>query len=137
NGDGFDDAVVGTWSYSSFLGIVYLLYGNTLPDSYDDIATVADASIVGTDQWDEVGTDMGSAGDLNGDGYDDVQVGGANFDYAKCRGCGVNRVHLAPLQGAYWAADADVVAFGATNPGIGGVGAKGDFDNDGQDDFVF
>jgi hypothetical protein len=138
NGDGLDDALVGTWSYSSFAGIVYLLYGNTLPDAYEDISTVADASIVGTDRYDEVGTDMATAGDLNGDGYDDVHVGAANWNDDKCRSCGANRVYLGPLQGAYGTADADVVALGAvTTAGIGGAGAEGDFDNDGQDDFVF
>ena len=137
NGDGLDDVIAGTWSYSSLAGIAYVLYGNTLPDSYDDVSTVADASIAGTDRYDEVGTDMGTAGDLNGDGYDDVHVGAANWDYEKCRNCGASRVFFGPLQGAYGTDDADVVALGAVTPGIGGVGSEGDFDNDGQDDFVF
>ena len=71
NGDGYDDLVVGAPGYSG--GRVYVYYGS--------------ASGLGGVGWtangqygrDELGSALGTAGDVNRDGYDDLLVGAAGY----------------------------------------------------------
>ncbi|MDJ0595020.1 MAG: putative Ig domain-containing protein [Pleurocapsa sp. MO_226.B13] len=91
NGDGFDDLVIGTTGfdrYDSFYGYTYysswkqrtyVVFGKT--ESFDselDLSTLDGRNgfvINGTDEDDYSGWSVSSAGDINGDGLDDLVIG--------------------------------------------------------------
>ncbi len=73
NGDGYDDTIVGSLyndGAGSNAGEVYLYYGSS-----SGLSTTADWSDQGEASLDGFGHSVASAGDVNGDGYDDVIVG--------------------------------------------------------------
>ena len=78
NGDDYDDIIVGARRYSngqSYEGRVYLFYGAASgPASSPDWTAEIDRASAA------FGSAVGSAGDVNGDGYDDVIVGAPGYD---------------------------------------------------------
>jgi hypothetical protein len=88
NGDGFDDLIVGAWRADPGTdtdgGESYVVFGKASGFS----ATIELSALNGTDgfalngvdAYDESGRSVASAGDVNGDGYDDIIIGakGAN-----------------------------------------------------------
>ncbi len=67
NNDGYDDVVVGAWNYDQ----VFVYYGSELGLS-DSSNWSAD---FGADSREWFGWSVSTAGDVNGDGYDDIIVG--------------------------------------------------------------
>ncbi|CAB5496285.1 hypothetical protein AZO1586I_5, partial [Bathymodiolus thermophilus thioautotrophic gill symbiont] len=85
NGDGLDDLIVGAYNASlsgkSYAGKSYVVFGKT-NNSAINLSTIADASnptggfvINGETAGDWNGNSVSSAGDVNGDGLDDLIVG--------------------------------------------------------------
>ena len=75
NGDGYDDIVAGAYHYKEFTGRVYLYAGNANGLSATPVLT-----ITGEGPNIYFGRSVGAAGDVNGDGYDDVIVGAPAYD---------------------------------------------------------
>jgi hypothetical protein len=72
NGDGYADVIVGALfngAGGAFAGRAYVYYGGPGADA------VADLTLTGPAPGDQFGNSVSSAGDMNGDGYDDVIVG--------------------------------------------------------------
>jgi len=78
NGDGYDDVIVGA-PYNTVLnyGEVYVYFGSS-----SGLSLSPDWSDQGESASDEFGTSVACAGDVNGDGYDDVIVGAPDSDDA-------------------------------------------------------
>jgi hypothetical protein len=70
NGDGYSDVVVGAHGYGGFAGRVYVYAGSA--DGLDPVPMLV---ATGKDTNGHFGYSVGTAGDVNGDGYDDLIVG--------------------------------------------------------------
>ena len=82
NGDGLDDFLVGDIGAGSG-GVVYVIYGSPELNHFErlDLANLSSElgfKIHAHSQWDVLGSSVDSAGDVNGDGYDDLILGAYN-----------------------------------------------------------
>jgi len=78
NGDGFADILIGSVYEKDHAGAAYVIYGKASGFGSIDLATLAPAAgfaIHGDRAQDLTGFSVSSAGDVNGDGYDDLVVG--------------------------------------------------------------
>jgi uncharacterized repeat protein (TIGR01451 family) len=147
NGDGYDDFLIGASGYDApgvvtQTGKVHLLLGQPAADwgRGFDLAG-ADASFVGEAAYDHAGYALSSAGDVNGDGYDDFLVGAYENDEGSNN---AGKVYL--LLGRLdidWGqdvslADADASFLGAGISDEAGVSVAGvgDVNGDSRDDFL-
>jgi len=131
NGDGYDDVIVGA-SYSDVgtqspaAGRAYIFFGGA------DMDGSADVVLTGAARYDYFGTSVSGAGDMNGDGYDDVIVGAWETG-----GSGTGRAEIY-FGGANMDDNADVVLRGESSYDSFGdcVSGAGDMNGDGYDDVV-
>jgi hypothetical protein len=87
NHDGFDDLLFGSPTYASsasLCGVAYVLYGHSAAQrAFADVTPAISLDpqesgfrILGDPSWDDqVGSAVAAAGDVNGDGVDDIMVG--------------------------------------------------------------
>jgi hypothetical protein len=131
NGDGFDDIVIGARSNDSNgiqAGRAYLFYG---PVTGDHTALEADAIISG-DAFYELGWSLAPAGDVNGDGFDDVLVGAWMADLV-----GEAFLYLGPLAGELSVDDAAAIFRGVIfSEELGDAVAAADLNDDGVPDLI-
>jgi hypothetical protein len=77
NADGYDDFLIGAYTYNSNQGQAYLFYGNgsanLLRGEYALGTTTANATFTGSSNS-RAGYSVSGAGDVNGDGYADILV---------------------------------------------------------------
>ena len=73
NGDGYDDVIVGAFAYNGDRGRAYIYLGGAAMDN------MADVILTGDGVYKEYAHSVSTAGDVNGDGYDDVIVGAHNY----------------------------------------------------------
>jgi ELWxxDGT repeat protein len=87
NGDGFDDLIVGAPyadqpnTGNSNQGESYVIFGGESPPATIDLANLGSAGITFTigREFSNLGVSVSSAGDVNGDGFGDLLVGGGWF----------------------------------------------------------
>jgi hypothetical protein len=134
DGDGFGDILLGTdLGGPSDEGRAFVFYG---PLSGHRTAASADAIVTGTFASESLGAAVAPAGDVNGDGTDDVVVGAPRFPL-NGNGSGRAYVFYGPLEGTVSAANADAILFGeALNDSFGISVASGDVDGDSIGDVV-
>jgi VCBS repeat-containing protein len=86
NGDGFDDLIVGASNASpnaqNYSGSSYVVFGSSIGFNASFNLSSLDGSngfvINGIDRYDSSGYSVSSAGDINGDGIDDLIIGASN-----------------------------------------------------------
>ncbi|MFH1633545.1 MAG: FG-GAP-like repeat-containing protein, partial [Chloroflexota bacterium] len=135
NGDGYDDIIIGAptkvdQDAGTVPGSVSVYYGGPGGLSEEPDWVVSPFST--EDDWSYFGIDVGTAGDVNGDGYDDVIVGASHFDNKR----GKAFVYLGSKNGL--AEYPAWVAQGETENDRYGdsVATAGDIDGDGYDDII-
>ncbi|HTE05886.1 MAG TPA: integrin alpha [Planctomycetota bacterium] len=126
NGDGYADVLVGAPDYTlpnqTIPGRVLVLAGQSGEVLFE---------LVGAAPGDDLGRAVAGAGDLNGDGFDDMIVGAPGADAA---GTNSGLVHV--LSGAT-GTDLYTVAGAAPSDGFGSaVASAGDVDGDGVGDLI-
>src|SRR5262249_5095937 len=132
NGDGYDDVIVGAYRYDGGQdneGRAFVYYGSpTGPSLTPDWS--AESDLVGA--W--YGPSVSGAGDVNGDGYDDVIVGAPNPDHGTTIGLAYayygSSTGLSPTPSWVVQGDQLVDWFGRR------VHAAGDVNGDGFDDVI-
>jgi len=133
DGDGYGEAAVGAErSGSARKGSVYVYYG-----SASGIDTSTELRLRGVAHYDEHGSSVAGAGDVDNDGYDDMIVGAR---YAKVGGYDTGEAYV------YYGSATGVVSSNRTNLSAtagasqdafgGSVDGAGDIDGDGYDDVV-
>ena len=133
NGDGFSDVIVGAPSYYNGLfggGRAYLYYGSPTGVPY-----VAGWTADGDKNGAHFGTDVATAGDVNGDGYSDVIVGAPDYRNTKTNQ-GRAYLYLGSASGLSttpaWFGEGDKAD---ANYGYA-VGTAGDVNGDGYSDVI-
>ncbi|MFQ6093336.1 MAG: putative Ig domain-containing protein [bacterium] len=143
NGDGYDDILIGAYGNpygGNLAGQTYLIFGK--PDGWQmrmDLSE-ADASFVGENGWDFSGSGVSIAGDVNGDGYDDILIGAPVNGY----GAGdAGQTYLILGKSDGWAmrtplSAADASFVGENEGDISGhtVAGAGDVNGDGYNDIL-
>ncbi|MDJ0535708.1 MAG: hypothetical protein QNJ70_25005 [Xenococcaceae cyanobacterium MO_207.B15] len=148
NGDGTDDLIIGANGRNSYSGASYVIFGEDqgFPSSLDlsDLDNNDGFVINGLIEGDLFGTSVSSAGDVNGDDFDDVIIGASEADTNGNQDTGAsyvifgsndsfNQFDLASLDGSNGFAINGVEELDRTGFS---VSSAGDFNGDGFDDLM-
>jgi len=157
NSDGVDDLLIGARRAAGagnaefFAGEAYVVFGKTTGfDPSIDLSAVAAGTggfvIHGQDADDWAGFSVASAGDINGDGFDDLLIGAPYSDAPSVLNSGDSFVVFGKSSGFGAAIDLGTIAAGTGGFIIRGqddddqsgraVAAAGDVDGDGFDDII-
>jgi len=135
DGDGYDDILLADASANLSAGEAYLVLGRG--SGWWPQFNATDATWQGEHEEDGVGSRMASAGDVDGDGFDDILLGAPGNDD---NGEDAGKVYTLFGRVGSWPvdlADADL-SFDGEQPGDGlsTVSSAGDVDGDGYDDVL-
>jgi hypothetical protein len=137
NDDGLDDLLIGAYQNddaASDAGAVYLILGDS---AVTDVGLgSADAIFTGEAADDLTGQAVSSAGDTNGDGYDDILIGAVEDDDGGTD-AGAAYIVLGDLSvtgGSLSGADAKLTGENADDNAGDAVGSAGDYNSDGYED---
>jgi len=143
NGDGYDDILIGAWLNDEggvTAGQTYLIFGRSTGWSRDTDLSKANASFWGENTYDYSGNSVVGAGDVNGDGYDDILIGAYGDDDG---GSHAGQTYLILGKKRGWSMDTDLsnadASFWGENVGDKSgqsVAGAGDVNGDGYDDFL-
>ncbi|WP_169720014.1 FG-GAP-like repeat-containing protein [Dyadobacter alkalitolerans] len=134
NGDGYDDIVIGAPFYDNGannegVAFVYLSDDNGVNLSASLLISRGQALA-------NFGYSVGSAGDVNGDGYDDVVIGAPKYDLQGHTDSGAGFIYYGSIQGIA-AAPTPYVFLAKANAHAGmAVSGAGDLNADGYDDVI-
>ena len=152
NGDGIADLIVGGNQADGYRGAAYVIFGTAsgFPGNIDvaNLAGTNGFKIAAANAYDAVGTSVANAGDINGDGIDDLIVGARGVD---SNGSNAGAAYI--VFGKNTAVEGDFAATvtvdslnGATGFRVAGLEANdrlgvsvdsaGDVNGDGIDDFI-
>ena len=156
NGDGYDDLIIGAGladpnGFSS--GETYLVYGGASAPGTEgelDLSTLDGTNgfiLTGIDARDYSGTSVSSAGDVNGDGYDDLIIGANRADPNGGNGAGETYIVYGGASAPGTDGVLDLSTLNSTNgftlTGIDtfdntgfSVSSAGDVNGDGYDDLI-
>ena len=143
NGDGYDDILIGAHTESdggTGAGQTYLIFGRESGWAMDRDLSTASASFLGEDAYDYSGYSVSGAGDVNGDGYDDILIGAHEDEEG---GTEAGQTYLIFGKSSGWSMDTDLSYADASFWGEDGgdysgisVSGAGDVNNDGYDDIL-
>ena len=144
NGDGYDDFLIGApgnEERGTNAGQVYLILGNASSYSKDTNLSNSAASFLGEDYSDLCGNSVTGAGDVNGDGYDDIVLSAQGDEAPGSGDSGQTYIFLGRRTG--WAMDTIVTtanaSFLAESAGAlvpSDTSGGGDINGDGYDDIL-
>ena len=147
NGDGLDDLIIGAPGSNSNAGKSYVVFGKTSGTAVSLSSIVSGTGgfvINGIDSDDQSGKSVSGAGDVNGDGLDDLIIGAPNGDPGSNSSAGESYVVFGKENG-------DAVELSTITSGTGGfvingidsgdrsggsVSGAGDVNGDGRDDLI-
>ena len=149
NGDGYDDLIVGAPygdNGGDYAGEAYVIFGKMGGFGPVDLSNLAEGEgfvIQGDDEYNKAGYSVSGAGDINGDGFDDIIVGAP---YASSGGTHSGTAYvifgtgedISAIDLSNLASDAGFIIQGDdTGDHLGwSVSAAGDVNNDGYDDII-
>lgn len=143
NGDGYDDIVISAYRNDDGgvdAGQVYLIFGKPSGWSMDTNLSNANASFWGEHPGDRLGQSVAGAGDVNGDGYDDLIFGSSENDEG---GDNAGQIYLIFGRASGWSMDTNLSNTNASFIGEDGgdgagwsVAGGGDVNGDGYDDIL-
>ena len=153
NGDGYDDLIIGASRADGFTGETYVIYGGASAPGTGgelDLSTLDGTNgftLTGIDAGDRSGFSVSSAGDINGDGYDDLIIGAFRADPNGDSGAGETYVVYGGASAPGTNGVLDLGALDGTNgfilTGIDvddqsgfSVSSAGDVNGDGYDDLI-
>ena len=147
NGDGYADLLISSmWDddNSADSGKTYLILGKASVWISPSPLSSADASWVGENGGDLSGCSVDGAGDLNGDGYDDIVIGARGMDEGGIPNGNIGQVYIIFGRPTGWVSNSPLNGANASFIGedyAGQVGAYvaglGDVNGDGYDDVGF
>lgn len=154
NGDGFDDIIVGgaggDYNYLGTNGQSYIVFGKA--GNFSSIIDLVDLDgsngfkVIGIDEGDLSGYSVSSAGDVNGDGFDDIIIGAKEADISSGFGAdGETYVVFGKASGfsaSFSLSNIDgsngfqLNGIDSSDRSGGSVSSAGDFNGDGYDDII-
>ncbi len=138
NGDGLGDVLVGARyndTAGEDAGVVYVLFGGSIGGEME--LGNAYGKLLGEAAGDNAGFSVAGAGDVDGDGMDDVLVGAHRDDTNGAEAGAAYLLYGGQLVGEIDLADADAKYLGEEADSYAGrVAGVGDADGDGYDDFM-
>lgn len=143
NGDGYGDILIGAFTNGEGgmdSGQTYLILGKSSGWAENTSLANADASFIGEKQGDYSGIHVDMAGDVNGDGYDDILIG-AQWNDENGANSGQSYLIMGKMSG--WSMDTELSTSDASFLGEAAgdwsgawCAGAGDVDGDGYDDII-